>query len=165
MIRNLVFAGLILAATPAFAQSSSTAVTYVPAAGAADLYEKMSSQLVLEGAKSADVRMFAQMMISDHSMTTAQIVAAAKASGLQPAAPKLMPKQAKMIADLRAAPVAKREKLYLDQQVMAHQDALALHQSYAASGDKPALVKAAASAVPIVQRHLDEVQRLDAAAM
>lgn len=163
-----LIAGLMLMAAPALAQSPATpapmmATAYVSAAGAGDLYERMSSQLVLKIASNGDVRSFAQMMINDHGKTTAQVTAAAKASGIKPMPPKLMPKQAKMIADLMAAPAAAREKMYLDQQVAAHKEALALHQGYAAAGDNPALTKVAASAVPIVQHHLEEVQRLDAA--
>ena len=168
MNHKSLIVGLMLMAAPALAQMPAKpmpkmATAYVPAAGAGDLYEKMSSKLVLKSAKNAGVRSFAQMMISDHGKTTIQVMAAAKASGIKPMPPKLMPKQAKMIADLKAAPAATREKMYLDQQVMAHKEALALHQSYAAGGDKPALMKVAASAVPIVQHHLEEVQRLDAA--
>lgn len=183
-ITTPLITGLMLVAAPALAQMApmahgsaspmpamsgkpmptmpTMASDYVPAAGAGDLYEKMSSQLVLKDAKNPKVRMFAQMMISDHSKTTMQVTAAAKASGMHPMPPKLMPKQMKMIADLKAAPMAGREKLYVDQQVMAHEEALALHQGYAMGGDKPALVKVAKGAVPVVQHHLDEVKRLAA---
>lgn len=145
---------------PALAQTSTptSASAYVPAAGASDLYEKTSSEIVLKVAKSAEVRRYAQMMISDHGKTTAQVTAAAKASGMTVLPPKLMPNQAKMIADLSAAPASGREKMYLTQQLAAHRVALALHQGYAKSGDQPALKKVAATEVPIVQKHLTEVE-------
>lgn len=181
MLNAGLSAGLILIAGPAVAQmsqgsqmagattsangampSTTKAAIYVPAAGASDLYEKTSSEIILKDAKNPKVRQFAQMMVSDHAKTTMQVTAAAKASGMKPMPPQLNPKQAKMIADLRAAPASTREKLYLDQQVMAHTEALALHRGYAASGDTPGLKKVAAGAVPVVQHHLDEVKRLAA---
>lgn len=153
-----------LTSTAAFAEApKTTAAAFVSAAGASDLYEKTSSQLVLQSTKNAKVKSFAQMMVSDHSKTTADVTAAAKASGLKPMPPKLMPKQAAMIAELKKAPVATRDKVYVDQQVKAHEEALALHQGYASAGDKPALKKVAASAVPIVQTHLTEVRGLASA--
>jgi len=169
-----LYAGLMLIAAPALAQmapmssdmpmpATTKAPAYVAAAGAGDLYEKTSSQIVLKDAKNAKVRMFAQMMVSDHAKTTMEVTAAAKASGMKPMPLQLNSKQTQMIADLKAAPASAREKLYLNQQVMAHAEALALHQGYAANGDTPALMKVAAGAVPIVQHHLDMVKALDTA--
>jgi putative membrane protein len=159
-------AAAMLLASPLAAQAPATtkASGYVPAAGASDLYEKTSSQMVLKDARNPQVRAFAQMMVTDHSQTTAQVKAAAQASGIKVAPPKLMPKQSAMIAQLKAASTTQREKIYLTQQVTAHEEALALHQGYAANGDKPALKKVAATAVPIVQKHLEQVRRLNSTA-
>ena len=43
-------------------------------------------------------------------------------------------------------------------QVKAHEDALALHQGYAASGGNADLKKVAETAVPIVTEHLEHVR-------
>jgi putative membrane protein len=48
-------------------------------------------------------------------------------------------------------------------QVPAHQEALLLHQNYAANGDTPSLRTAAGAAVPFVQQHLTEAQTMVAA--
>ncbi len=181
MLKAGLGAGMILMAVPAAAQmahgahdAAATAPTraampgitkaaaYVAAAGAGDLYEKTSSQIVLKDAKNPKVRQFAQMMVSDHTKTTMQVTTAAQASGMTPMPPELTPDQARMIADLRAAPASDRETVYLDQQVTAHTEALALHRGYATHGDVPALKKVAAAAVPIVEHHRAEVKRLAA---
>lgn len=152
-----------IAAQPAAAQAAArSAGTYARMAGSADTYEKQSSQLVLGAAKSPEVRRFAEMMVADHANTTAQLIAAARQSGVT-VDPKLLSKHAQMLQQLRRTSAKAREKTYLRQQVMAHEEALALHQAYAARGDDPAMRQAASAAVPVVQGHLDEARRLLAA--
>jgi putative membrane protein len=74
----------------------------------------------------------------------------------------LMPMQADMIAQLQGAPAGPGfDRLYMTQQVPAHEMALALHQNYAGRGDTPQLRTAAAGAVPIVQQHLTEARRMN----
>lgn len=163
MVRlTLLAATAMIAATPLAVQATK-APEFVKMAGAGDLYEKTSSQMVLKTAKNDQVRSFAQMMISDHGKTTAQVKTAAKADKVKVPAPKLMPEQAQMIAELKAAKGADREKVYVRQQVIAHEKALALHTTYSQSGDKPALKQVAAGAVPIVKTHLDQVRTMQSA--
>lgn len=133
---------------------------YVAMAGSSDLYEIQSSQMAMQKAQRADVRELAQMLIQDHTQTTAQVMAAARASGMNPPPPALLPPQAAMLADLQRADAAGFDQIYLSQQATAHSMALALHQNYAARGDTPALKTVAASAVPIIQMHIQHVQML-----
>lgn len=147
-------------ASPVFAEPTTNAAAFVKMAGASDLYERTSSQIVLKDAKDAKVRDFANMMMSDHAKSTADLVTAAKNDGLTPGEPILMPAQAKMISDLKAAKPANREKVYVRQQIMAHQDALALHTLYAQSGNTPMLKAAAAKIAPVVQTHLDKLKSM-----
>ena len=148
-----------LALTAAFAitgvANAMPTMDYVQAAGAGDLYEKQSSQLVLKSTTNPDVRKFANMMVMDHTKSTAKVKAAAMKSGLHPMPPMLMPKQASMISDLKAAKGPARDQLYITQQKMAHQDALATQQDYASTGDQPALKMVASEIVPVVQQHID----------
>ena len=162
-MRTVLFsAAALLIAGTANAAPTTKAGDFVKMAGASDLFEKTSSQLVLKDAKNPKVREFADMMIKDHTKSTADVVAAAKADGLKPGAPKLMPAQAKMISELKAAKSADREKLYLKQQVTAHQQALDLHSTFAKDGDKPNLKSAAGKIVPVVESHLTEVKAMAA---
>jgi putative membrane protein len=170
MGKFLTFA-LLSVAAPALAQPAApapgiqartTAATYVAMAASSDTYERESSQLVLQHASNSDVRTFAQMMINDHANTSAQVMAAAKAASIgKPGGPN--PKHAGMLKALRAMPHATMERGYVDQQVMAHEEALALHQGYAAQGDNPGLKAVASSAVPIIEGHLTEIRRIQTA--
>jgi putative membrane protein len=113
---------------------------------------------VLKSTKDPKIRSFAQMMVTDHSKSTAEVKAAAQASGLKPKPPALDAKKSAMIADLSKATGSARDKLYITQQKAAHQEALSLHQGYASTGDKPTLKAVAAKIVPVVEHH---IQMLD----
>src|SRR4051812_11240423 len=164
-MKSMIALALLATAAPALAQpvppapglaARTTAATYVAMAASSDKYETQSSQMVLGMAANPDVRNFAQMMINDHGQTSAQIMAAAKAASVGMPGGPLSP-EADMLKNLRGISKDKMERYYVDQQVMAHEKALALHQGYAAQGDNPGLRSVAASAVPIVQHHLDEI--------
>lgn len=135
-------------------------VAYVTMAGASDLYEIQSSQLALQKAQDSGVREFAQMMITHHTQTTQQVTAAARQSGMTPPPPQLTAQQAQMISQLQAASGAEFDRLYKQQQVQAHEMALALHRTYADDGDTEELRRVARSAVPIVQDHLTRVRKM-----
>jgi putative membrane protein len=159
-MNKFVLLAAIAIAAPAVAAPTTKAPEFVKMAGASDLYEKTSSQLALKSATNPKVKAFAQMMISDHNKTTADVTAAAKSDGLTPKPPKMMPEQVKMISELKAAKGADMEKVYVRQQVTAHEQALALHTTYSQGGDKPALKQAATGAVPIVRTHLDQIKSI-----
>jgi len=143
----LMFAGPAYAAPPA--------AEFVAKAGASDLYEKTSSQLVLASTHNPGVRSFASEMVKDHTKSTQMVKSAALRSGLHPKPPVLDAKQKAMVADLRKAKGADRDKAYLDQQKQAHAEALSLMQDYAATGSDAALRKAAGQIAPVVQHHIE----------
>jgi putative membrane protein len=137
----------------------SAAPAYLARAGAGDLYEIQSSQLAQQKATAANIRDFAQMMIEHHTGTTRKLMSAARAAGIAPSPPALEPPQRAMIEELRSLSGNAFDAAYLRQQRAAHDQALALHSSYAENGDRPALRVTARSAVPIIRTHID---RLDA---
>jgi putative membrane protein len=147
--------------TPPPMQARMSAVTYARMAGASDTYEKESSQLILATAQNPEVRRFAEMMVADHAQTTAALLAGVRDASIS-AAPRLLDKQTRMMKTLRRTPEDRRERVYMDQQVMAHQEALALHEGYAATGDNASLRAAAQAAVPVVRQHLAEAERIRA---
>lgn len=136
-----------------------SAPDYVMKAGAGDLYEKRSSQLVLSS-RNPGVRSFARGMIRDHTTSTEMVKSAAMRAGLRPRPPMLEPKQAAMIRDLQRARGSERDHIYLDQQRAAHNDALTLHQTYSRTGDARPLRQAADKIVPVVQHHIQMLQSM-----
>lgn len=151
----------IVAPPPAMASGPAVgAPAYVRMAGAGDLYEMESSRLVISSTIDPNVRGFAQMMIDHHARTTASLIAAARNAGMNPPPPQLDPAKADMMRELQARIGPERDRLYIKQQVVAHQDALALHGRYAQTGDVPALRTAAQNTLPIIEQHIADLQPL-----
>lgn len=179
MKRTLIAVGAALLATTACTTSNdatvdpatlgpmstpTTAMPYVMMAGSGDLFEIESSRLALERSNNDAVRQFAQMLITHHTQLTNATMAAAREAGLNPPPPSLLPHHAEMLDRLRAAPSADFDRMYREEQITAHQEALNLHRTYAESGDEAPLRTSASSAVPIIQQHLAQAQTLPAQA-
>lgn len=145
---------------PPPAEAKTTATAYVPAAGASDLFEINSSQIALDKSQNADVRKFASMLIKHHTKTTAATMKAAKKAGMNPPPPALDPGATASINELQSASPADFDRVYLAQQIPAHQAALDLHQSYASNGDQAPLRTSAKAAVPIVKQHIAAATKL-----
>lgn len=149
----------MVVAAPAAAQVMTPA-EYVMTAGASDLYEITSSKIVLETTKNSKIRQFAQKMITDHTKSTAEVKAAAARSGVRAMPPKLNPLQTELVTQLRAERGPARDARYVAQQRASHDQALAVHQAYAASGTAPALKAAAAKIVPVVSHHIEMLKAM-----
>ncbi|MBY9063915.1 DUF4142 domain-containing protein [Sphingomonas yunnanensis] len=145
---------------PPPAEAKTNADAYVTAAGQSDLFEINSSQIALQKSRNPAIKTFAQMLIDHHLKTTAATVKAARKAGLNPPPPALDPGATASINELQTASATDFDRIYLAQQVPAHQAALDLHESYAAGGDKAPLKASAKAAVPIVKRHIVEATKL-----
>ena len=146
--------------TPPMSSATSQAQPYLFYGGAGDIFEITSSMIALQKSQNPQLRAFASMLIDHHTRLTNAALDTAKSAGVMPPPPELSPAQKGMIGQLIAAPAASFDRTYIDQQVMAHQQALALQQGYAAGGDVPALRQAAQSAVLTVQAHLGQAQQM-----
>lgn len=74
------------------------------------------------------------------------------------------PQQQQMLAELAATPAGPRfDRAYGRQQVQAHQMTISMYQSYAQGGPNPALRNYAQQALPVLQEHYAEAQRLPGA--
>lgn len=136
------------------AEPAMTASDYVTAAAMSDMYEIESSRLALEKGQSDEVKAHARRMIEDHTRTSDALKAAVAdmASGMQ-IPTQLDARHRQMIDDLRAAEGAEFDRIYMQQQRMAHDSAYRLHSSFAQGGDNPDLKTVAQNAVPIIERH------------
>lgn len=145
-------------ATPVYAQALTTK-DYVAAAAAGDTYEIQSSQAVLQTTQDPKVKSFAQMMITDHTKSTAKLKAAALTAKVKPK-PMLTPAQTEMLAQLKAETGTARDQAYIAQQKTAHNMALTIHQSYASGGKNIALRTVATGVVPVVQHHIEMLKTM-----
>lgn len=139
----------------------STPADYASMAAASDMYEIESSQLALEKAQRQEVKDFAQMLVADHQKSTATLKTAAAA--VQPpvtVTPQLDASKQAMIDALRNASGADFDRLYLSQQVPAHEQALAMLRGYAEGTGPEQLRQHASTTAPTVEQHLTRAREL-----
>jgi putative membrane protein len=144
------------------ANAPSDAATYLAKAGAGDLFEVESSKALIAKSTNANHKMFARMMIEAHMQSTAKLKAAATKAGLEPTPPVLDAEQQRMLDEIKGASADNVDALYHAHQATAHAAALALHKYYAEAGDTPALKTTAGEIVPVVEKHLAELDKLSA---
>lgn len=161
-MRTLLGAVVLGGATLASSASAEvmTPARYLEAAGAADLYERAASQMVLESTTDAKLRAFATAMVADHARGSAALRAAAGRARVRVPPAALTPLQTEWIAELRAETGAARDATYLAQQRAAHGRAVALHQAYAAGGTAAALKTAAGRIAATVARHVEMLKTM-----
>jgi putative membrane protein len=145
-------AGTSAAAMPQITEASE----FVKQAAAGGEYEIRSSKLALKQSKSEDVKRIAQRLIDDHTKAGKALKATVKEAGVKAKIPeKLDQKHQTMMDELKKAKgtAADFDKIYLDQQLSAHQDAIALFSGYAESGDNDKLKSFAEATLPTLQEH------------
>jgi len=137
---------------------------YLAMAGSSDQFEIQSGQLAQSMSQNPAIRQFGGMLVTDHTRSTQMLMAAAQAAGIAVPPPMLMPQHQAMLDQLRAAGMgAGFDMAFQQAQIQAHQEALQLHQNYAASGDVPGLRATAGQIVPVVQMHLQQIQSMNVA--
>ena len=141
---------------------TGAAMPYLQIAGESDVFEVTSSQIAIQRSQNPRVRAFASMLIDHHTRTTNITLAQAKAAGLMPPPAVLGQGTRTQIDQLLAAPAADFDRVYLTQQVPAHEQALAVQTTYSRQGDKGPLRTAAKGAIPIITAHLRQARTLQA---
>lgn len=179
-LATAVIAAAALAAAPAFAQgmrssgmqssrmaphgaaSGLSSQQFLTEAARSDRFEIEEGRAALKMGRSSEVKSFAQRMIRDHTNSSAQLkAAAARAHIAMPPPPPLSPDQQRMMNMTQGmAKMGGFDADYVNDQVMAHQQALTLLGNYAAHGSSDALRAAAAKMVPVVRSHLAMAQAM-----
>jgi putative membrane protein len=146
---------------PADLSNPLMAPGYLAQAGSSDQFEIQSGQLALQASQNPAVQGFANTIIRDHTNSTQMLMAAAQAANIPAPPPAILPPQQAMLDQLRAAGTGPAfDQAFQQIQIQAHQQALALHQNYAQSGDVPQLRATAGQIVPVIQNHLTMAQSL-----
>ncbi len=130
-------------------------------AGVGDLFEIRSSELALKVSTDPEVKKFARHMISDHTRLSHEMKGAASQAGLAADLPTdLDGAHQTLLTDLRSAQPQDFDHSYLEDQRKGHEAALGMFKAYGDKGSDATIKAAAASAVPVIQGHLDEVKAL-----
>lgn len=154
-------AGTTMAPAKSFSAASKS---YVEQAAMTDRFEIMSSKLALKQSKNADIKKFAQQMITDHNKSTEKLKAVILKDKLDVKPPmKLDEAHAKLMKELESAKGADFDKLYAKIQTEGHEEALKLHQTYAENGDQPDLKSFAGEVSKVVEMHLSHITDINKA--
>ena len=146
---------------------AATSNDFVDKAAAGGIAEVETSRLALEKSSSADIKAFANMMITDHSKANDELAALAKKHDIEVPDNTTLVKQAKeKILDLRDESF---DAAYANNQVKAHEDTLSLFKKEAntVTDDKvkgaTELKGFAQKMLPALEKHLDMAKKLQAA--
>ncbi|MDB5034196.1 MAG: outer membrane protein-like protein [Chlorobi bacterium] len=130
----------------------------------ADSAEITEGKLALKKGKNADVKKFAQMMITDHGkmMSDGKALAARLKITPTPAADDNMKGETEMMVQelTSAADGADFDAKYIAEAVGDHQKDLTMLNAMQAKAQAPELKDAIGKAIPIVQKHLDRAKEI-----
>lgn len=170
-IRALLISTSLLVAAPALAQeaaapTSATAPMSVtdPAefgnmASISNLFELESSTLAKERAVGDAVKAFADQMITDHTKAAQDMATAAAEEGVTPAT-ELDDRHQQILDDLGDLEGEEFDAAYIQAQAQAHDEAVALFESYSTAGAEGPLKEFAAKTLPTLQQHQEHVHGL-----
>jgi putative membrane protein len=134
---------------------------YVESQARGDLFEIDAGKIAQQKAQNADVKQFAQEMIADHTLSQTNMQKALKDGKVSTPVPKnLDVRHNQALNELNNTPPGQFDQQYLQSQVTAHREVLALNQTYSQSGGNAALKQYAQETIPVVQNHLSELEQM-----
>jgi putative membrane protein len=158
-----------LLSASAFGQTASTMssgtvppgdTAFVKKATISDMYEIGAGHIAETKSTNADIKTFANRMITDHTKSSDELKSILSKKGHTVAPPPLDAKHKTMLNKLRGASAQDFDSLYAQQQIDAHQEAVMLFTSEQQSGTDPDIKNFAAQTLPVIQQHLSMAQQL-----
>lgn len=126
------------------------------------MYEIESARLALTRSKNPDIKAAAEMIIKDHTAADKALKALVAAGKVPGPLPTEMDERRKgMLDNLTGAAARDFDDRYLDQQTMAHHEALLAFNGYAKAGDNADVKAFAAETAPKLEHHAEMVTKLD----
>lgn len=142
------------------AVDASSPQGFVDAAASGDLYEIEAGKLAQQLGTTNEVKGFGAMMERDHTASSRALRTAVGEAGGALALPIAMSARHQAQIDALRNAGADFDAIYANQQVAAHQEALALMQAQAANGTLAPLKAHAAAVVSTIEKHLAEAREL-----
>jgi putative membrane protein len=135
---------------------------FISTAAAAGEFEIAASKLAVTKASIPDVKLFAQQMITDHEAAAEALKAAAMKAGRAAPTAGMDEEHARQVEELKTASGPAFDKLYVEQQLKAHEDAVALFTAYSKSAEGGPVKQFAEETLPTLEKHLTHVRGLNA---
>jgi putative membrane protein len=171
-IRRLCIAALSLGlvagagAAPAGAQHHAaqqvpdiTDAAFLAQAAQSNQFEIVTGRLATQRARTRVVRRLGRQFVEHHTAQLRLGAAVAAKLGIQ-APPTLNPRQQAIVDRLERRRGLRFDRAWLKAQLVAHEEALALHLAGALTGDTPDVRTLAITGLPVVATHLGELRVL-----
>jgi Predicted outer membrane protein len=158
-----------MAPSPSASPTTQQAATKIPVPSTADFlikaaagnkFEIDSSKLAMTKSKSEPVQAFAKMMIADHGDAAIKIKQAVTEAKLSAPPDALDAVHQAVLDDLAKKDGLAFDRAYIEAQLKAHQETVALFQAYADGGDNARIKQFAKDLLPALRKHLEHVQKL-----
>lgn len=133
---------------------------FVRKAAQAGLAEVELSHAVQGRLMDSDLKEFAERMVNDHSKANAELTKLAQQKGMTPPSETDAAHKDKK-SQLEQLSGPELDRRYLECMVKDHEEAVALFQKEAASGQDLGIKSFAQNTLPTLRDHLDRVRRID----
>ncbi|HEX8472100.1 MAG TPA: DUF4142 domain-containing protein [Brevundimonas sp.] len=126
-----------------------------------DMYELEGAKIAASKSSKADIKELAAMITKDHTASSTKLKAAAPTEAPGVTLPTTLDERRQgMIDNLNAASAADFDKVYLTQQVAAHNEALTLLNGFSDNTEAPTLAGLAKEIIPKVTMHRDHAKTM-----
>jgi len=156
---------LAVCAIPALAQKTAAATMtdqkFVDFAAQTDMVEANLGQLAQSVAAKQPVKDYGQMLATDHTKDYGQLSSAAQQANLT--VPNAIDSEHNkaMIDPFQKLKGAAFDHKYIQEMIAGHTKAIAIYKKEAADAQNPALKSYAETALPVLQKHLDDAKAIE----
>jgi len=138
---------------------SSQDESFVRTAAEAGMSEVKEGELAMHKSPYPAIREFGRWMMTDHTEIGQFLTSQARAAGITVPA-SISESQQSLYDRLQKMSGSEFDKHYINHQVQAHEQAVALFKTEASSGTDPGLRTLAERVMPVLEQHLAEAQNL-----
>jgi putative membrane protein len=170
MSNTVVASNNILQSNGNAAGTANANSTTVSTAGSGDFWSEAAiggmtevelGKLAAQKAKNAEVKKFAQMMVTDHSKANDELKSLAQKKNIT-LPTQLDSAHQSDIQALQSESADNFDKEYVDMMVEDHEKDVAFFQRQASTGTDPDAKAFAAKTLPVLQKHLDAIKAIQA---
>ena len=147
--------------TSAAVLGANTVGGFVTSLAISDMYELQAAKIAADKSSNAGVDELAAMITTDHTASSAKLKSVAPTAAPDVTLPTMLDERRQgMIDNLNAAAPADFDRVFLTQQVAAHNEALTLLNGFKDNTDAPALAAMAMELIPKITMHRDHAKTM-----
>ncbi|GAB3814842.1 DUF4142 domain-containing protein [Pontibacter rugosus] len=137
-----------------------TKESFMQQAAASDMFEIQTGQMAADEAEMQAVRDFGQLLVTHHTMNSNNLMQLAANEGVT--LPTTLPQDKKAMRDELAGLEGETfDRRFVEMQIAAHEEAIALYEEAIDDVEDPEVVAFAQDALPLLRSHLAVAQQLD----